>query len=607
MSKYVIDGDTMTDIADAIRERNGSSTTYTPEQMVTVIGKLPNVYKSEDEGKVVQNGALAAQTSRTVIKNGTYDTTTNDAVIVSVSGGDSGKGGIFAGEIVPSSGRDGEVYLQYVTNTKSEPIEHTYVLTIFSALRETSPLNYAGATEIDLIFDDGNDGEASIKTMSGFSYSAITGNGNNSNPVRAFDGDLNNYWEATPMPITLIMTATVPAGYRPKTLMVMQRSADMYNNDVWKMFSLYDTYANVKYMIAGAEDMTTQDWEGEGNWTEFPCYALDNIVTNCYLYNNGAWDTINNEIVLNAILMTILEDKADISTKSIIENGTYRAADEGYRGYSEVAVNVSATRIFGRDNAGDDAVIMVQPVTREFTQHKLPSFIQAIILPTNPYEYYTDGQTIETNGMFVSAYVRSGNVYATVPISEITIEPTVADLSETTTRTTNYRLTRVTEFNAEPWPQTIVSVSDTATTYDATTGEAKNTWSVNGYIAFRSSAETGKINGGIMATDTSGVYGTVTRQSGQTQTYRMSDTYTYDGKTVYYRSGIEESNEVFPRSNAATIGIDSSLTDGRAAWIIVYGDSVQIGEQTISVSWPRPFDGEILETTFTIDVELPSS
>lgn len=53
-------------------------------QRVTV---NPITYSASDEGKVVSNGALVAQTSETITENGTYDTTTNDEVVVNVSGG----------------------------------------------------------------------------------------------------------------------------------------------------------------------------------------------------------------------------------------------------------------------------------------------------------------------------------------------------------------------------------------------------------------------------------------------------------------------------------------------------------------------------------------
>ena len=46
---------------------------------------VPNSYSAGDEGKVVSNGALAAQTSTTATANGTIDTTTNNSVTVNVA------------------------------------------------------------------------------------------------------------------------------------------------------------------------------------------------------------------------------------------------------------------------------------------------------------------------------------------------------------------------------------------------------------------------------------------------------------------------------------------------------------------------------------------
>ena len=50
---------------------------------------VPNSYAAGDEGKVVSNGALVAQTARSseITQNGSYDTTNNNSVTVNVSGG----------------------------------------------------------------------------------------------------------------------------------------------------------------------------------------------------------------------------------------------------------------------------------------------------------------------------------------------------------------------------------------------------------------------------------------------------------------------------------------------------------------------------------------
>ena len=46
--------------------------------------EVANTYVAGDEGKVVDNGELKAQTSRNVTANGTYDTTLNSEVIVNL-------------------------------------------------------------------------------------------------------------------------------------------------------------------------------------------------------------------------------------------------------------------------------------------------------------------------------------------------------------------------------------------------------------------------------------------------------------------------------------------------------------------------------------------
>lgn len=51
---------------------------------------VPNSYSAGDEGKVVSNGALVAQSSDTVTENDTYDTTLINSLTVNVSGGGGG-------------------------------------------------------------------------------------------------------------------------------------------------------------------------------------------------------------------------------------------------------------------------------------------------------------------------------------------------------------------------------------------------------------------------------------------------------------------------------------------------------------------------------------
>ena len=57
---------------------------------------VPNSYAAADEGKVVSNGALVAQTSDTVTANDTYDTTLINSLTVNVSGGGGGGATVIA-------------------------------------------------------------------------------------------------------------------------------------------------------------------------------------------------------------------------------------------------------------------------------------------------------------------------------------------------------------------------------------------------------------------------------------------------------------------------------------------------------------------------------
>lgn len=85
MSKVLIEEQTLHDIGDAIRARNGLDTTYKPGEMANAISELPNIYASDDEGKVVSNGQLVAQGTMDIVEDGTYDTTLYSQVVVAIS------------------------------------------------------------------------------------------------------------------------------------------------------------------------------------------------------------------------------------------------------------------------------------------------------------------------------------------------------------------------------------------------------------------------------------------------------------------------------------------------------------------------------------------
>jgi hypothetical protein len=119
MTKIITDEQNYYNIADAIRGKLDVETLYLPSEMAAAIETIETGTEltSEDEGKVVveDDGAyvLAEQTSQTIAQNGTYDTTTNDEVVVTVQGGESTN--VLSGSDTPSAsyGSDGSMYLQF--------------------------------------------------------------------------------------------------------------------------------------------------------------------------------------------------------------------------------------------------------------------------------------------------------------------------------------------------------------------------------------------------------------------------------------------------------------------------------------------------------------
>lgn len=119
MAQVIVTESSLQNIAGAIRSKLGTQDTYKPSEMAGAIAQIhgdpvlealtvnangtytpssgkdgfsqavvnvPNSYAASDEGKVVNNGALVAQSSQSITDNGTYDTTLKNQVTVNVSG-----------------------------------------------------------------------------------------------------------------------------------------------------------------------------------------------------------------------------------------------------------------------------------------------------------------------------------------------------------------------------------------------------------------------------------------------------------------------------------------------------------------------------------------
>lgn len=358
--------------------------------------------------------------------------------------------------------------------------------------------------------------------------------------------------------------------------------------------------------------------------------------------------SINNTIQEGGVAKQITSDKlktnlvgggtetwvpeSKLGTKSITEDGTYYASDDGLVGFSSVTVNVSSssggsgsgsggsgsggsgsgsgsgTGTTGTGQDGNEYNYNTDD-QGNIVQTKLPSSIAVVTPPTNQYGIYTNGQAIEKTGMVVKAYYADGTEYGTVDNDEITLSPTTATYdAETDTggsRTAasdafgdDISIMMVTEVEAKQNPFTGDRVIYTYTMENGAMFQNDNS-SINIIAASDSSNATYTIS---FQRWFSNAADTDPPSASYTYSVVLDNSYTYNGKTVYYKTiGIGSTYQV---SGGAVNNIPGyNAYSNKLAWMMIYGDieTVQAGShQTITVSWTRPADGEVLTTTFEV-------
>lgn len=312
-------------------------------------------------------------------------------------------------------------------------------------------------------------------------------------------------------------------------------------------------------------------------------------------------DKLKTNLVGGGTCLWVPEDEIILGTKSITNNGTYSASDDGLTGFSQVNVNVQGDSVTGRDPVtGQEKSVTVDPETGDLVETVVPSEIRVITPPTNPYGVYVDGQTITKDGMVVKAYDANGVYMQDVPVGEITINPTVA-VYDKTKDTGEYTIddTSVLQHpNAYNLPLKTSGVLG-YTYYNTITAEivcnAGKLLAINGVSRCFSETPTT-----IIRTDTN-------------QTTQKTDTYSYNvstsvqtlisRKTVYYNNN---GWNTFASGNTNIVGVNNTMngTFSMADIATILFDGVQQkgqgSDQTITVSWPRPRDGKVLTATFNI-------
>lgn len=334
-------------------------------------------------------------------------------------------------------------------------------------------------------------------------------------------------------------------------------------------------------------------------------------------------DKLKTNLVGGGTQLWVPEDSVELTTKNITANGTYRASDDGYYGYSEVTVNVpggaggppggAGSSIVGKDGDGDDAIVTVDPETGELEETKLPSSIK---VTTRPYEICLDGQELYKDGMVVKAYMNDDTEYGVVQNSEVTLDPATAEYDESKDVGSGTACTLDGDYEwLSYYDEPLYAYHSTKVTLETNQAIFEKTGESSAYaIAMNAFGQgfSGIIWMSENASDAVTFVETVTdKATGVKRTTRKIATLQYSKetlishKTIYYAYGGDLG------SNEQQISPAPQRTDNTVEHIItLIFDGVMVPEpggspQDITVTWPRPGDGKELTTTFEVHV-LPS-
>ncbi len=314
-------------------------------------------------------------------------------------------------------------------------------------------------------------------------------------------------------------------------------------------------------------------------------------------------DKLKTNLVGGGTCLWLPEDEVALGRKTITENGTFLAADDGLYGYARVTVR-GVGKAAGVDRDGDEASAKTTSDGRLVVQ-KLPSRIVVETLPM--LTAYSDGEPINYRGMVVKAYLRSGRVWTdtthpdgVIPLSELILPVTQAEMSNV---------------HSDIWRDG-AGINARMLTY---TPRWYLDWKGDEVVVYCSEVVGTRNDLPAMLGDKSGpTQFLITRYNGDI--YCMGSTakrylngYTYDASA-------EKSNySLFSGTNANT-GTGPVVCNGN---LLHFATGIPVSTvkpegtpnlrpvnafQTVPVQWERPEDDKMLETEFEITVvEAPES
>jgi hypothetical protein len=307
-------------------------------------------------------------------------------------------------------------------------------------------------------------------------------------------------------------------------------------------------------------------------------------------------DKLKTNLVGGGTCLWVPEDETQLGTKYVSENGTYRASDDGYYGFSEFTVSGVGTAT-GKDGDGDKAQTTVDPTTGDLVTKKLIESIQVTTSPTKTT--YQGGETLDFSGLVVHGYSSTGRDMGVIPLSQLSISPTSATYDpETASSTASSDLV---ENGINIAGYCYRKSEGSQTIYESTTSgaDAYVTWIYNGsnLVILDASASSSAVSTTLDIT-TNKETGQITSQ---TSYANLTREYTHNGKKVYYIAGVTlggASADVIQPS-PTNIG---SADDTAIAWTAIYGDITEKHSvQTITASYTNDA-GTVLTATFTVNV-----
>ena len=293
------------------------------------------------------------------------------------------------------------------------------------------------------------------------------------------------------------------------------------------------------------------------------------------------------------------EDEVELTNKTITENGTYYAEDDGVYGWDTINVSVASdpsapgSTVIGVDPTDGEEYMIEVGDDGELEKTRLPVRIAVTHPPTKTE--YADGETINPTGILVHAYYADDTDYGTVLNSELSYEPTTAEGGSYT-------------------PGSIIDIDGVRCLVLNCTGQKSSWYSLgndsNTYITYQTGGNPAEIWYYVSTSKPCAVYATV-----------------YNGRIYFAASVSDVSVQMYlSRTSDGTQGfgtrtapITPAESDVFYATSYLYSNEVSYlpestvdpttavvpagGTQTITVKWPRIGDRKVLTSSFDITVQ----